>query len=155
MEHGGTMSTWLRLTLITMTVGGGFTGVALTAQLLFSPQVSGPALVAICVVFLMLHIFVLVSGLLFVQKPHRIMPLMVALSLQVPYLSSPIVAYRFGAGLQAVVGLTGAGPLGWIRLGSDWQFNLLQPLPWGFGINLAALLLLVALSYSTRRQRRY
>lgn len=148
------MSTWLRLTLITMTVGGGFTGIALTSQLLFSPQVTGPALVAICVVFLLLHLFVLVSGLLFVQNSTRVMPLVVALAIQIPYLSSPLVTYRFADGLFGGVGIADTGPFGWIRLGSDWQFNLFQPLPWGFGINLVAVAVMAALSLSIARQRR-
>jgi hypothetical protein len=148
------MSTWLRLTLITITVGGGFTGVALTAQLLFSPQVTGPALLAICVVFLLLHVFVLVSGLLFVHNPARIMPLVVALAIQIPYLSSPLVTYRFADGLFGGVGIAETGAFGWIRLGSDWQFYLLQPLPWGVGINLVAVAVLAALCLSVARQRR-
>ena len=149
------MSTWLRLTLITMAVGGGFTGVALTSQALFSPQVTGrPGLVAICVVFLLLHLFVVISGLLFVQNPTRVMPLVVALAIQIPYLSSPLVTYRFADGLIGGVGIAETGPFGWIRLGSDWQFNLLQPLPWGLGINLVAVAVLAALSLSIARQRR-
>jgi hypothetical protein len=116
-----------------MTVGGGFTGVALTAQLLFSPQVTGPALLAVCVVFLLLHVFVLISGLLFVHNPTRVIPLVVALALQIPYLSSPVLAYRFADGLFGGVGIAESGPFAWFRLGTDWQFNLLQPLPWRSG----------------------
>lgn len=152
---GPAMSTWLRLTLITMTVGGGFTGAALTLQLLLSPQVIGLALVAVCVALVLLNVFVLISGLLFVQNPLRITPLVVALAAQVPVISSPIVAFHFGAGLYGSVALTEAGPFCLVRLGSEWQVNFLQSLPWGLGINLVAALLLVALHRSTlRRQQR-
>ena len=145
------MSNWLRLTLITMTVGGGFAGVALTAQVLFSEQVSGPVLMGMCLVFTLLYLFVLISGLVFVQNPRRVMPTVVALALQIPVISSPLVAYRFGAGLHGGAGLGELGPFGWLRLGCDWQLNLLQPLPWGVGINLVAVLMLIVLTCSTAR----
>lgn len=148
------MSTWLRLTLITMTVGGGFTGIAISTQILFSPQVAGPALVAISIVFLLLHMFVLVSGLLFVHNSTRVMPLVVALAIQIPYISSPLITYRFGDGLFGVVGIAETGLIGRFHFGSYWQFNLLQPLPWGLGVNLVAVAMLVALGVSVSRQRR-
>jgi hypothetical protein len=151
---GRTMNTWLRLALITMTVGGGFTGVALTSQFLFSPQANAVALRIICILFLLLHLFVLASGILFVQNPLRVTPLVVALAMQVPYLSSPVITYRFGDGLFGGVGIAETGVFGWIRLGSDWQFYLMRPLPWGIGINLVAVAMLVALSVSTARLRR-
>ncbi|QOV91757.1 hypothetical protein [Humisphaera borealis] len=148
------MSTWLRLTLITMTVGGGFTGVALTAQFLFSPQITGPAVLAICIVFLLLHGFVLASGLLFLHNPEILKPMVVALAIQIPYVSSPLVTYRFGCGLLGGFGIAETGPFGWLRLGSDWQFYLFQPLRWGFGINLVAVGMLAAISMSIARHRR-
>jgi hypothetical protein len=48
------MKTWLRLTLITMTVGGGFAGVLITAQTLFNSEGSGPGYFVILAVFLAL-----------------------------------------------------------------------------------------------------
>jgi hypothetical protein len=148
------MSNWLRLALITMTVGGGFTGVALTLQALLSPQVAGPALVVMCIVFLLLHVFILISGLMFVMNAQRVMPLVVALALQLPYITSPIIAYHLGAGLHGGVGVGERGFFYWIRLGSDWQFNLLQPLPSGLGVNLVAVFFLAAVVHSMSRQGR-
>jgi len=146
------MSTWLRLTLITLMVGGGFTGAADTSLALFSPQVEGPALVVICGTFVLLYLFVLITGLLLAHDRQRIMPLVVALALQIPVISSPIIAFRFGAGLVLPVGLGESGFFWWIRFGADWQFNLLQRLPWGVGINLVPIALLAALVWSGRRR---
>ena len=142
------MSAWLRLTLVTMTIGGGFTGAVTTSQVLLSPQTTSPAFVAVGVVFLALHVFVLVSGLLFVQNSARVMPLVVALAIQIPYLSSPVVLYRFADGLCGGVGVAESGLFGWWRLGTDWYFGLLRPLPWGIGINLVPVAMLAALSIS-------
>jgi hypothetical protein len=82
------------------------------------------------------------------------MPLVVALTLQIPYLLSPVVAYRFADGLFGGVGIAETGMFGWFRLGSDFQFNLMRPLPWGLGVNLVAVAMLVALSLSASRERR-
>ena len=147
------MSTWLRLTLVGLTVGGGFTGVVLTLQMLFSPQVDGAALILICVLFVVLYLFVFLSGLLLVHNPRRVTPLAIALVLQVPVVSSPVVAFRFAAGLQCSFGLSQGGVFAGFRLGSEWQFNLLQPLPLALGVNVVAVLLLVALIRSTARNR--
>jgi hypothetical protein len=144
------MSTWLRLTLITLTVGGGFTGVVVSSQALFSPQVKGPALILMCSVFVTLYVFVLAAGLLLAHNPQRVMPVVAALALQIPVVSSPLVSYRFASGLVAAVGLGENGSFWLIRFGADWQFNLLQPLPWGVGLNLVPVVLLGALGLSGR-----
>src|SRR4051812_24958305 len=91
--------TVLRLTLVTMTVGGGFTGSVFTMQMLPSVRNSAPANLVIWLGFVLLHLFVLISGLLFVHNSARVVPMLVALLFQIPLLSSPYVTYRFGDGL--------------------------------------------------------
>lgn len=143
------MKSWLRLTLITVTVGGGFTGVALTLQLLLRP--SQPlAYYLLMVAFLALFAFITVSGLVFVHNPQRTDLLIVALALQIPWVSSPIITYRLAGGFQVSVALIGGRFAGGFRLGSDFQINVFQLLPWGAGVNLFALALLVLLLRSTR-----
>src|SRR5262245_36675978 len=100
------MNSALRLTLVTMTVGGGSAGAAITAQIMFSPQAETPAARGICMVFALLYLFVLTSGLWFVQNPRKLVPMATSLVLQIPVFSSPIVAYRFGAGVFAPAGVT-------------------------------------------------
>jgi len=141
---GSAMRPWLRLTLVTMTVGGGFTGVAISFQLLLSPQVRQPASFVLTSVSLALFAFVTFSGLLFVHNAQRTRPMVVAMALQVPRFSSPLVAYKLSAGFQLVVALMGGRFNTSFSLGSDFQLNLLQQLPWGAGVNLFALLMLWA-----------
>ena len=60
------MKPWLRLTLITMTVGGGFAGFVSTLQSLFNSLRASTLNLLLTVVFMGLYAFVTASGLLFV-----------------------------------------------------------------------------------------
>jgi hypothetical protein len=75
--------------------------------------------------------------------------LIIALALQVPWVSSPLFAYKFTAGFQVCAALMGGHPVGGFRLGSDFQINFFQPLPWGIGVNFVALALLILLVRAT------
>ncbi len=142
------MNPWLRLALITMSVGGGFTGVAVILQSLLSPHSEPVAYHVLMIGFLTLYVFVTISGLVFVQNPKRTGPLIVALALQIPWISSPIIAYKFVAGFQVSAAFIGSEFNGGFRLGSDFQINVFQQLPWGVGINIFALAMLILLARS-------
>ena len=144
------MKPWLRLTLVTVTIGGGFTGIAITLQSLLSAQGQPTINYALISGFLALFAFVTVSGVVFVHDPNRIRLLILALALQIPWVSSPLIAYKFAAGFQVCAALIGGQFAGGFRLGSDFQINLFQRLPWGLGINFFALSLLVLLVRTTR-----
>jgi hypothetical protein len=139
------MKSWLRLTFVTVTVGGGFTGVAITLQAFFAQQNQPPAYYVLMLVFIALFAFVTTSGLVFVHNPERTGFMIVALALQIPWVSSPIIAYKFAAGFQICVAFFDGRFAGGFRLGSDFQINFFQKLPWGAGVNLFALALLVPL----------
>jgi hypothetical protein len=142
------MKQWLRLTLVTMTIGGGFTGVAITLQAMFTHEQS-PLGYVLMLMFLALFAFVTISGIVFVHNPNRTSLLVVALVLQVPWVSSPIFAYKFAAGFQVCGAVMGGHFAGGFRLGSDFQINFFQQLPWGIGINFFALALLILLIRAT------
>jgi hypothetical protein len=144
------MKSWLRLTLITVTVGGGFTGVAITLQALCERLNQPPAYYVLMMAFIAIFAFITSSGLVFIQNPERTDLLIIALGLQIPWVSSPIIAYKLAAGFQVCVALIGGRIAGGFRLGSDFQINFFQRLPWGAGINLFALALLVLLLRATR-----
>lgn len=155
------MKTWLRLTLVTMTVGGGFTGVVLTLQALQSSIASQDQTrlnLLLMVVFLVLNACVTVSGLLFVHDSHRTHPLIAALAIQVPWISSSLIAYRFAAGLELVLSVNGPAKSedsaihigGAYFLGNSWSFSLLEEHPFGLGVNLFALVMLILLLRSVR-----
>jgi len=141
------MKTWLRLALITTTVGGGFTGFVLTFQTLQSGlrSRSEPSLnLLIMGVFLLLNAGVAASGLLFVHDSHYTRPLIASLAIQVPWVSSALLTYWFATGLLFVV--SAAGPekgedlafhFGWkCFVGSSWSFSISDGHPLGFGVNI-------------------
>ena len=151
------MKAWLRLTLITMMVGGGFTGLVVTLQALIRSQDQPPAYFVLMGAFLALYAFVTVSGLLFVENPKKTGPLLLAIALQIPWISSPFITYRFAAGAQVSLGFIGGKVVGGVRLGSDWEFYFLSRIHWGLGVNLFAVLILILLlrsrEASTKRQQ--
>ena len=152
------MTTWLRLTLITITIGGGFHGSVLTFQSLFDSLGQKPLILIIKAIFLSLYAYVTISGLLFVNNPQRTRPLLAALAIQIPWISSPVIVYKFATALQAVLSIGSPEKAGYfgLRLGSEfflgssWQFALLQENPWRIGINVFALLLFMLLWRSRR-----
>jgi general stress protein CsbA len=146
------MRTWLRLTLITLTVGGGFTGVVVTLQSLFASLGQGYLNSLLTFIGSALYAFVFVSGLIFVQNQNRTRPLSVALAIQVPWISSPFLTYKFAAGSQLAlsVGNIEDGKVGFhigtdSFLGCTFTLNLLQENRWIIGVNVVALTAFVLL----------
>jgi hypothetical protein len=149
------MSAWLRLTLVTLTVGGGFLGMAIAAQVMLSPQGIGARVIGVAPI--MFYLAVLVSGLMVVQNPRRTRPVMIILVLQLPVIISPIFGYQFSSGLSANFGPTfDPSGMGWfwsMQFGSQFSFGLMPQPPWGFGFNLVPALLLTLLGISNFRNR--
>jgi hypothetical protein len=104
-------------------------------------------------------VFVVGAGLLFVHDPTRTGPLLAALAIQIPELSSPVIVYKFAAGLEASFGVSGLENenttgihLDWnLLLGSSWRFAILQQNPLRVGVNLAALASLILLLLALRQ----
>lgn len=136
------MNAPLRLTLVTMSVGGGFLGTALVLQLLLGPE----AQLLTAIQLMLLFLFVTVSGLIFVQWPDRSKPLVVALALQIPLVSSPFFTYRLWVGNGFTVGVVD-GHFYWhvVWIGSRGEVGWFGNFPWGVGINLVALVLFLLL----------
>ena len=152
------MKTWLRLTLITVTVGGGFTGSVLTFQSLIGSRSQKPLILLVISVFFALNVCVTVCGLMFVHDPGRTRPILVALAVQIPWISSPLVVYKFSTGFNAVLSLGSperagdfAFQLGWASfLGRSWKFALFEGNEWRIGINVFALVIFILLWKSVR-----
>jgi len=153
------MKTWLRLTLITMTVGGGFAGVLITGHSLVHSEGQGLPYLVIMAAFLTLYTLVTASGLLFVHDPRRVQPLFAALATQIPWISSPLIVYKVAAGFHAVLTIGSPEEVGTFGvhfgaealLGSMFSFVFCSAkTPWSIGVNLFALLLLVLLWKSAR-----
>jgi len=147
------MKTWLRLLLVTVTVGGGFAGIILTLNLFHN--VKGPLQFLIAFMFLVLFLFVTATGLLFVKDPTRTGPVLVSLAVQIPWVSCPVFVYQFATGLHGAITLgtpedTGRFGLhlGWdLLFGTSFQFSVgsYHDVPWTFGVNVVALILFIVL----------
>jgi hypothetical protein len=100
---------------------------------------------AIVLAFLALYGWVTASGLIFTHNDRRIGPMLVAVALQIPWFSCPLFSYRFTSGFHLTAGVIGGRFNAGFNLGSDWQCSVLQGSPWGFGVNLFAILMLALL----------
>src|SRR5690242_8307557 len=145
------MKTWLRLTAVAMTVGGGFAGFAVSLQTLLHPYNQKLPSPLSMIVVLVLYGYVTVSGLIFVENPSRTAPILAALALQVPSVSSPVITYFFNSGLSLFVGIgypQQAGAFALLRFdlffGSSWRFSFFQDDHWRIGVNLIALILFIS-----------
>lgn len=142
------MGSWQRLALVTVTVGGGFGGMVVTTQAFVSDRSQWLG----CCVGFALYTFITVSGLILAYDPRRIGALFVALTLQVPWLSSPLVVYQCVSGFAFSVAIIG-GSFKWTVdwVGSQFDFDLLGQAPWGAGVNLFAIVMLALLWWSAKK----
>lgn len=155
------MKTWLRLLLITMTVGGGYTGIVLTITLFRS--LNTPLQLLLIITFLILFSFVFAAGLLFVQNPKRTGPLLAALALQIPWVSSPQFVYQFVTGVYSATTLGTPENsdrlgvhFGWnLNIGAHFLFRLgsYEDVPLTIGINVVALILFIILFRFTQSSK--
>ena len=152
------MKTWLRLTLVTVSVGGGVTGVYATASALTQLGNRQPLHIVLLCAFLLLFAFVTAAGLAFVNNPDRTGMLQAALVLQIPLISSPIIVYRFVCALIAAVSLAQLGDSSRIglhfgyelRMQTLFKASIRQDDPWELGVNLFPLFLLVMFRQAAR-----
>lgn len=139
------MNIWLRRLLLILTIGGGFVGIALTIQ--FFTQADKVIAYVMLVAFSGLYGYGIFVGIKLSEGPPLLKHLRLYFGLQIPFISSPVIAYRFCSGLQATVAMVQSS-LKWdFRLGVEGQFAILSSAPWGIGVNFVALAI-VFLLYS-------
>lgn len=152
------MKTWLRLPLVLIAVGGGWTGVLATIQLFGDLSSRGLRYTLIVLIFFALYSFLTAAGLWFVYDANKTRPMLLAFALQIPWVDLPGFKYQVFSLLYAA--MTFGPPQGRGRIGTyiEWSANLgthgefrVGGLPegaWSVGINLFALLItLILLRY--------
>ena len=151
------MKSWLRLTLVTMTVG---VDLLASRRRFTSLLASSEGILAstLRIVFLALYVYITASGLMVVHNPQKIRPLAVALALQVSSISSPFFLYKLSAGPALIAGFGSPTRVGafftfdWqLLLASSWRFAILQGDRWQLSVNLLALVFLILLLRSHRQ----
>lgn len=137
------MNRWMRRLHLLLTIGGGFAGVVITLQAFFASKEANPVFYALLGAFVCLYGYGVFAGLRFAEAPEEKKHLVIFYWLQVPWISSPIIAYRFATGFHLSGAIIGGQLAGFFRIGSDWQFSLLQSAPWGIGLNVFALVMAI------------
>jgi hypothetical protein len=154
------MNNWLRLALVTVTVGGGFTLCTLSVGMLVQMGQNRQLAAVLVLIMIACSVFVTASGLAFVYDPRRVLAVKVALALQIPYISSPLLVYKLicGAGFYTVVCLAPIDDLAILfghigirfQFGGYWSLAFWEGHPVGVGVNWVAVFLFVTLRRSMR-----
>jgi hypothetical protein len=154
------MKTWLQLTLVIVTVGGGFTLCAASVEMLLQIGPNRQTAAILTLIMIACSVFITASGLVFVYDPRRIRLAQIALSLQIPYISSSLFVYKLicGAGLYTVICTSPIEDLAAVfghigirfQFGGYWSLAFCEDHPVGIGVNWVAIFLLLMVRHSIR-----
>ncbi|MGF1740615.1 hypothetical protein L4C34_05975 [Vibrio profundum] len=127
--------------LLMMTIGGGFAGIdEIHMKFSHMNEPSGGDYFVIGVA-LLLQVYVVIAGVMFAHNKTKMKHLKRALLLQVPWISSPFLFYRFGAGVDWTVIGYAHGVNGYTNFGNSFGFEINPHYPWAIGVNFVALAL--------------
>jgi hypothetical protein len=127
----------------------------LTWQIIFVAEKPVWVTYVISLIFLALYGYGVFIGVCLAERGEPIWSLLFYFTVQIPFISSPLVTYRFYSGLEATVAIRDVG-VGWdARFGSEWRLAILSSAPLGFGINIVAIIIVFFLtSLAFQRTRR-
>lgn len=137
------MNIWLRRLLVVLLVGGGFAGVALIPDFVFQPM--KPIARLVLLGFVCVYCYAVFIGLKLSEGTACLKCLRLYFAFQIPFVSSPIITYRFGSGLQITLAIIESGLTLGCRLGSEFQLAVSSSAPWGIGVNFVGLAILFLL----------
>jgi hypothetical protein len=137
------MNAWFRRLLLILTIGGGFVGLVLTIS--FFPQANKVIAYIMLLAFVGLYGYGIFVGLKLSEGSATLGHLRLYFGIQIPFISSPVIAYQFCSGLQVTVAIGQPGFSWGCRLGSEWKLAILSSAPWGIGINFVALAIVLLL----------
>ncbi|MFA0810224.1 hypothetical protein [Microbulbifer epialgicus] len=133
------MQNIIRFTLLTASIGGGFMGSAITLNYFLDSNrlalggaiANGLALTA--------FLYTLYAGLQFSKSAVNTKQLYRAFLLQIPWLSSPILTYKVGAGFFLYLMYSSQGSKYLVGFGANYSLAIFSDRPWGIGVNFAAI----------------
>jgi hypothetical protein len=120
------MNIWFRRLFLLVSIGGGFSGFAVTAVQVF--QADRPIFYyVVCLAACAAYAFGVFAGMKFIEEEEEGLSLLSWYHLiQIPILASPVFSYQFTSGITAYVTLGNRG-LSWVTyFGGQWQFSLFQ-----------------------------
>jgi hypothetical protein len=134
------MNPWLRRLQLVLTIGGGFAGLAVSFDTMsdsFRQSVPNGLIIVPAALYFLSAI---VIGLRLAEDRASRRSLLWLYGVQVPLLSSPVIAYRLSLGAHAYVGVLGDSFYWHFQFGDLYRVNLGNgDLPWGVGVNLFGL----------------
>jgi len=156
------MNAWLRLTLILVTVGGGFYGMVAVFQAFEGYYDAGGTNLLFWICMLGAYSFITAAGLIFAHEPQSVPLLRAALAMQIPWVSSSLVFYHLSAGFSFFLyfghpgDTEGSGATFWYQanLGARCSLAVFQQHPWTVGVNVVPVVLLILLIRSGRTRPR-
>ena len=139
------MKKWIQRIAGIVQIGGGFIGASQIIERFTAIDMSNPNFI-LSVVFLIVFLFVLISGVLLLEDHAKgFVWSMVAQALQIPFISFPFFAYKLIAGADINLYWVGnSGGLNYL-LGSYWDLSIHGGSIWGIGVNLFALAMFLCL----------
>jgi hypothetical protein len=147
------MKLWFKRVILIVTIGGGFQGFVEAVQAFLALQSKTPTAVILCSIIAAFFLLAIVAGLRFAENAKHTSALILVLLLQIPLIYSPILGYELNTAVLAVLKFAG-GKLGWgVQLGSDHRLLVGYEMPWGIGLNIFPVVLLVLLGVFTRGDR--
>jgi hypothetical protein len=143
------MKLWQRRIVGALTLGGGFLGTVVG----FTTLIGDANFVskAIGFSFTVLYTWGIWCGIRFVENSaNSTTPIRVYWLLQIPYFTSPIISFHFFGGAWVLTAIQTADPrfLWALQFGDHFSGTLMQPAPFGIGVNLVAIAIFGFLTFS-------
>jgi len=137
------MNHWLRRNHLIFTVGGGFTGLAVSLATLIGNW-SGLTKLAVILVlaFCALCGWAIVVGLRLSEGAADLPQLRLFYLIQIPNFTSPLLSFHAGFGVMLYLGSLPNGQNIQAQLGADWNGAILNGNGWTFAINVIPIILL-------------
>ena len=137
------MNIWTKRLFILLTVGGGYCG-AVFMFILFPQvkgQIAGYILVSAMIATFAFGVF---CGLRLIEdEPQGLKLLRWFFGIQIPVLSSPLIAYQLSSGAGLTVSWIGSKMSLFWQFGSEMGVWIFQDRPWGIGVNALAVVMFI------------
>jgi len=150
------MSPYLKWPIAALTLIGSIVGGGLTLATLLSMLTRGLSVrvLPIFLVAALLYAIGLAAGVLFAQNDARRGLIRFYYVLQLLWVTSPFVSFRFVSGAHVMPGIVGEKITFSYGLGSVWHVAGSSAASWGIGINLVALAVLWLLRNPAKKRPR-
>jgi hypothetical protein len=137
------MQHWIQRFHIVSTIGGGFTGLAVSLATLIGNWSQLKLLAVLLVLgFCLLCVWAIRVGLRLAEGADVNRELRFFYLLQIPHLTSPVLSFHAGFGVMLYLGVLPGGQNISAQVGADWNIGILTDNSWFIGLNIIPMLAL-------------